>query len=513
MKCEICGSQLPEGSTHCASCGQPTRHKREFDSVKKHWDAVGMELKRYGSKRDSAEASVRERYRQNRSGRRWLAIILAVALVICGFTVAKQPLVSGVTYLNGWWAMEQGDYDRAASLFSQVDGDFLDTRERLAQCEEAQLRACYDMAMEDYRQGNYAGAISLFRALRDYSDAADYAARCAERILEALPAAQYHWSFDGDLSEENGTASEPRGDAAVKGVVDSRLSKAAAFDGSGDYVTGGNGANVTEDWTLELVLVPTSGEDMVVLAKMDWKTGECPYRVLLCGGCLVWELTTADGEIISLQSSSQLLPGEKWYHIVLAKEEMDYSMYIDGVWQDGMVVPGEILQGEQILTIGDQTHRDEGETISGFRGFIADVAIYESALGSIEALLRYETMEALCIRRWDTSYYALPEEAERDNFVIYQSGANDRTEVLVFDIPEQKADHLTWDSDRGCFVVEPGGLSENITVYYLEGEEWVLYDSGMTELFAAPSEIISSNLDIWLNEEECLPSVLIGGRG
>lgn len=513
MKCEICGSLLPEKSACCAKCGQSVDSGKEYASVKRHWDAVAAERKRYESKRGKAEHAVRERYRQNRAGRRWLTIILAVVLVVCGWLFLQDTIEDGVLYLNGWWAMEQGDYARAAELFSWMDEPFLDSQARMETCEQEAYRAAYDMAMEEYRQGNYGSAIPIFRSLGTYRDAQAYAKLCAEEILGGIPAPAYHWSFDSDLSEENGIASEPRGDVLVKGVVDSPMGKAAFFDGTGDYVTGGNDANMTENWTLELLIAPNSWEDMTVLAKMHWKTGECPYRVVIREGCVVWEFTTEDGEVFSLRSSP-LQIAKRFHHVVLVKNDSAFDLYLDGQWQDGMVHNARILQGDQILTIGDQTHRSEGESISGFRGFIADTAVYDHPFSAVEALVRWEHLEGKAARRWDTSYYALPEEAEQHNFVIYTSDVYDRTEVLVFDIPNQGEEHaLRWDADLVCFVTEPDGYFTNAAVYYLEGEEWVLYDYDLVELFASHSEIISSNLDIWIDGELKLPSVLIGGRG
>lgn len=514
MKCEICGGQLQSGDTHCTLCGQPVHHKREFDSVKKHWDAVRLELARYDSKREKTERSIRDTYRRKRSGRRWRGILLLVALVVCCFTVAKEPVMSAVTYMNGWWAMEQGDYDRAASWFRELDPDFLKTGEHLYTCETALLRAEYDRAVADYERGEYYSAMQTFENLGDFQDAAEYHGLCVQRILESVPEPMHLWSFDEDLSERSGIPSEPRGEATVKGVVDSRISRAAIFDGSGDYVTGGNGANMTGKWSMELLLCPTSGEDMAVLAKMDWKTGQAPYRVYISGGELVWELTTVTGECLSLRSGIQLLPGEKWYHVVLTKDEMSCELYVDGVWRDGVVLPDQVLQGEQILTIGDQTYRGEGVELSGFRGYIANAAIYENCLTLPQIELMYDQQEALCSQHWDTSYYALPEDAVRDNFLIYRSADYDRYEVLVFDIQEQRDDHyLTWNWERQCFDVEYAGQPVNISRYYLEGEEWILVESDMDALYVFYAELISSNLDVYEYAELILPRVLIGGRG
>lgn len=512
MKCSVCGKEISAGSSHCPECGQSLKNgKAEFDSVKKLWEAAEAETKRYESRRDKAKSDVIAR-RPKGCGRKigcllLIAVLVGSAIMIPGF---EDLLDMGAGYLNAWWAMEQGDYARAGELFGELD-DFLNAEENARLCEEKLLGEIYDNAISAYQQGDYEQALTLFEQVRGYSDAEAQIKTCTRLILEGIPAPAYHWSFDEDLSEANGTETNQRGEAEVRGVVDSRISPAAFFDGSGDYITGGNTANVTEDWTASLLLAPTSGEDMAVLAKMDWKTGAESYRLYITEGQLVWELAMDSGTVAELRSQTRIQPGERWYHVVLVKSGMDVSLFVNGAKEASLVLAGPVYTGEETLTIGDQTYRDENCTLTGFRGYIADAAIYENALSEKEAELLYEAAEFNATHLWDTSFYALPEEADQEYFLTYR--ANGRYEVLVFDLRDRGDDTcLVWDIDTGVVSLS-GAQVANCDRYYLEGETWILAESALENLYIGAEEPLGSNLDVYSGSKLFLPRVVIGGRG
>lgn len=512
MKCSVCGKEISAGSSHCPECGQSLNTgKTEFDSVKKLWEAAEAETKRYESRRDKAKADVIAR-RPSGCGKKigcllLIAVLIGAVIMVPGF---EELLDMGAGYLNAWWAMEQGDYVRAGELFGELD-DFLNAEENGRLCQEKILGEIYENAIDAYQRDDYEQAMALFEQLGDYSDAAAHVKTCARLILEGIPAPVYHWSFDEDLSEAGGTETNQRGDAQVQGVVDSRIRPAAAFDGSGDYITGGTTANVTENWTVELLLAPTSGEDMTVLAKMDWKTGTESYRLYITEGQLVWELVMDSGVVAELRSQTRIQPGERWYQVVLVKSGMDVGLFVNGEKEASLVLSGLVYTGEETLTIGDQTYRSEDCTLTGFRGYIADAAIYENALSEKEAELMYEAVEFSATHLWDTNFYPLPEEADQDHFLTYR--ANGRYEVLVFDLRDQTDETcLDWDAGTGIVSLS-GAVEANCDRYYLEGETWILMETGLESLTTSAEELLGSDLDVYSGGELMLPRVVIGGRG
>lgn len=511
MKCSICGKEL-SSLGHCPGCGQLIPEREPCESVKNHWQAVQTETKRYESKLDQAADEVRTQFRKTRNGRRLRLALLAVVIAAAVFFLGGEMVDSGVQYLNAWWTMERGEYALAAEMFEALDSDFLNAREYAEACRDSARPEYYQEGLEAFASGEYRQALALFEQSGSYSDASDYADRCASEILSGLTAPAYHWSFDEDLSEANGTHSEQRGDAVAKNVVDSRIGGAAILDGDGDYVTGGTGANITENWTLSTLLLPRSWEDMAVLAKMDWATGSFAYRMYIQGGFLVWAVTMENGEILELVSQSAFIPGEKWYLVSVVKEGDQLRLYVDGREEASLTLSGAPAGGEEILTIGDQTFREENCTLTGFRGCVADLAIYETALDALELELMYRVREYDCTHAWDTSFYALPEDALRDHFVIYRSvGEDERTEILVFDLQDDMEDVIHWYSEEMSFCYGDDSRICNVARYYQEGEEWIYLDSGMEESWTTASDVISSSLSVYRDGEPALEPLLIGG--
>lgn len=511
MKCSICGNELSELG-HCPACGQLNRPQESCESVSRHWQAVQTETTRYESKLDQAVSQVRSQYRAIRKKRRIRLAVIAVVIAAAVYFLGGEFLENGVQYLSARQAMDHGEYARATQLFETLPMDFLDAGDLYRECREKARPEYYQTGMDEYEAEEYRTALELFDLAQDYSDAPSYARRCMTEILNQMPPVAYHWSFDEDLSEENGAVTEQRGDAVAKNVVDSRIGGALILDGDGDYVTGGAGANVTERWALSTLLLPQSWDDMAVLAKMDWKTGDYAYRMYIQDCQLVWKLTLENGEVAELISQTSFFPGEQWHLVTVVRDSSELMLYVDGQKEASVILSANPAQGEQILTIGDQTFREEGCTLTGFQGCIADVAIYEVLPDELERQLMYRIREYDCTHPWDTSFYPLPEEALREHFVIYRStGEQERTEILVFDLSENWGECINWYGESMSFCYADDSLIRNAARYYAEGESWEYLDSGMTETWTSAADVISSTLAVYRDDGHILEPLVIGG--
>lgn len=516
MKCSVCGKELSSGG-QCEHCGQPQTGRQTAESVKKHWESAEAETRRYESKRDKATAKVREEFRQQRVGGRWGCGLMLVALIVLVFVLEGTGLLTdSVDYMNAWWAMEQGEYVRAAELFDRIDSDFLGTRDHREYCQEQVRRATYDEAVSLYDGGDYDQALGMFDALGDYADCRDYARSCTEYILRTLESPVSHWSFEADFSEDSGIESGIRGDAQVRRVVDSRITTAAAFDGSGDYITGGTGANMTEDWTLTVQFAPRSLENVTILTKMDWETGHAPYRLCIRDEQLVWQMTTEDGQTVELVTRSRLHAAEQWYQVAVVKEGMTVTLYLNGEAADSVVLPSPVITGEETLTIGDQPYHGEDAGFGGFHGYIGDVAIYERSVTPLALELSYEAMEYDATHLWDTSFYWLTEGEYGDFFVFFRSEVHDNQMMLaILDVRERsEAVGLVWNPDKSTLCFDDETMLLCYDWYCLEGETWVLVEEDVVPDITFVSEVLSSDLPVYdLSGQVMLEPVIIGGRG
>ena len=511
MKCTVCKQENPDHAAFCSGCGQPLREK-EGGMLGKHWAKAREEISRYEKERNDWEQRIRKGGKKN--WKRWviLAVVLALAAAFVNFVPAGEHLArNGKLYMNGWWALEQGDYLLAEEYFAQVSGDFLGTERYLELCSVENRFHRLMNAQQCIDRGDYAGALEILYNLDADAESEELIAQCYQRIVEDIPAPAHHWAFEEDVSDQGGLASEVRGEAVVKGVVDSRITRGVFLDGDRDYVTAGTDLNMTENWSMTVLLAPVESEFATVLAKMDWQTGLMAYRMSLSDGHIIWEVSAEDGSMWQLYGQYRVNPGQQWYHVTLTKQGRELMLYVDGVHQETVTMNGEAYVGNQTVTIGDQAYHSE-YTAPGLRGYIGDVAVYEYTLSELEVRSLYQQVAYNATHRWDTSFYFLKDADQGDHFLFCRSELNSDTHTLVvIHTDEDWADRELRVNIYG--EIQFPGDAVTCDWYILEGETWIPVEMGVGYQPALLTEVVSS--DLMVADELTgiyVEPVLIGGR-
>lgn len=512
MKCTVCKQENADHAAFCSGCGQPLREKAG-GMLDKHWASAREEISRFEKERADREQRIRKSAKKN--WKRWiiLAVLLALGAVFVNFVPAGQTLLrNGQRYMNGWWAMEQGDYLLAEEYFSRVSGGFWERERYLERCRVENRGHWLLEAEHCINRNDYAGALEILENVDAGSDSEELMARCYQGIVEGVPAPVHHWAFEEDVSDQGGIASEVRGEAVVKGVVDSRITRGVFLDGDRDYVTAGTDLNMTENWSMTVLLAPVEQENGTILAKVDWQTGDMSYRLRLDDSHFIWDVATANGTEWKLYAECQVRPGQQWYHVTLTKQGRVLSLYVDGVLLRSVIPESDVLSGSQTVTIGDQAYHDD-YTPPGFRGYIGDVAVYEHTLSDLEVQALYQQVAYHATHRWDTSYYFLKEGDQGDHFLFCRSEINPDTITLVVIHTEQNWKDQELTVNIYGELRFPGDAATVCDWYILEGETWIPVETGADYQPALLTEVISS--DLMVADELTgiyVEPVLIGGR-
>ena len=202
-----------------------------------------------------------------------------------------------------------------------------------------------------------------------------------------------YWTFDEDdidgkmlkdvLGDNDGTISgDPK-------VIDGKISKALAFDGSNHIVFGNDPSVLLSDTDLSVMIwfnADTVGpglDDNTGYLVGTYSSGNGKYYQLFVeNGTIAWSI---DDNVTKTQINSPINAGE-WYHAV-------------GVRESGKKIK-LYLNGELALDADDQTTADitsdaplyAGNRFAGsraFKGLIDDIGIYNRALTEAETLQNY----------------------------------------------------------------------------------------------------------------------------
>ena len=100
-------------------------------------------------------------------------LMAAVAAAVCAVLVVTKVIIPNSHYQKALSCMENGDYDRAMQLFSELAG-YKDSAEKARTCsEQAVLENAYVDANTLLSNGQYDDAIAAFREISTYKDAAE----------------------------------------------------------------------------------------------------------------------------------------------------------------------------------------------------------------------------------------------------------------------------------------------------------------------------------------------------
>ena len=161
------------------------------------------------------QRKIKEREEKARAAKmRKIGILMAVvAAAVCAVLVVTRVIIPNSHYQKALSCMENGDYDRAMQLFSELAG-YKDSAEKARTCsEQAVLENAYVDANTLLSNGQYDDAIAAFGEISTYKDA-------AEKIEQAKEQAKQLQYQDALADLENGnyeaaqTAFENLGDYA-----------------------------------------------------------------------------------------------------------------------------------------------------------------------------------------------------------------------------------------------------------------------------------------------------------
>ncbi len=511
MKCTVCATEYASGRA-CPNCGCVSPDQDRPAAVKRHWETGAKSVKTYEDRRESIRSSsAGDASRKNKKA--WLRRIgLAAVAAALAMTVGRGICQQLVNYAGGWWAHRQGDLWKAHTLLEQVDDDLMDAGAIKAECARYVWQQNYYQAERLYLQGEYLQALEALEPLRSGGDVEEMILACQQKLLVDLVPG-LHWQFAQNLEEAQAReTTTPVGDVDLRNIINSRGVSAAAFDGNGDLLKLGNGMNVTENWSLEMLFVPRRNGDMVLLGKQSAPDSGC-WRLGMESQRVVFTMMLGDGSQVRLESQELIWASQRWHHAVVVRQGGDLRLYLDGTLTAQATLTASPVHTEEEVTLGGDVY--EGyETAENpwFHGYVAELAVYDQAIQPALVRGMYDKVAFQAERVWDTNYPQLPPEAVQQHFVIYRSLEHEgRVEAQVFDVvwPEEE-DALCWNESGQSLTFVDDSELENCQRYYLTEEGWVL-DQEMEELYAWTVEPISSDLRIYQGYQLMMDQIILGG--
>lgn len=238
----------------------------------------------------------------------------------------------------------------------------------------------YSSAIELYNAGQYSEALTTFERIEDYQDSADYIYSCKENIAnQVLPDLQ--WDFSNSLSEVNGATSTVHGDTQIVDIWDGPVTKAAEFDGSGDYIDCGSELNLPYQHTFSILLNCRNVDKNYSNFFAKYETNrEGPYAFSIRQGYVnCWITEDASNDSYTEIESETRLQNNRWYVITIVKDYNDFRIYIDGTLSgEGSIY--EINENNDSVLIGSQAFLFSPEEDLQFDGYIGSISIYNQAL-------------------------------------------------------------------------------------------------------------------------------------
>lgn len=190
----------------------------------------------------------------------------------------------------------------------------------------------------------------------------------------------YYWDFSDSLEEKNGLQSVVHGDVEIVKIPNSDERQAAYFDGDGDYIVCGEEINLTENFTLNILLCceDVNKEYSNFLAKYE-KSGKGPYAFSIRQGHINCWITEDNNRNYTEIESATLLNNNEWYFISIVKRGNNFQIYINGQLDaEGNVK--STIHNNNLVTIGRQALMFPPEEDLQFTGYIGEISIYNEAL-------------------------------------------------------------------------------------------------------------------------------------
>lgn len=169
------------------------------------------------------------------------------------------------------------------------------------------------------------------------------------------------------------------GDCQVVDIFGDGSLIAASFDGDGDYLELGQGYNVSDSFTLNVVLccLDPYRQYSSFFAKYD-TSGEGPYAYSINSGHVNCWFSTPEGSA-SVESGAKITLGT-WHLITIRYDAGQINLFIDGVLDSALELSAGTVQNQDMVTIGRQALLYDPIQDLQFNGFIRSVELHKEAL-------------------------------------------------------------------------------------------------------------------------------------
>ena len=187
------------------------------------------------------------------------------------------------------------------------------------------------------------------------------------------------WDLSQGFAEiRNGYQTEPFGDVQTVDVLGDGSLMAASFDGDGDYLSLGNAYNMSENFTLNVVLccLDTQKSYSAFFAKYE-TSGEGPYAYSINQGRINCWVSTENGSVN--EDSEAVVETGTWYLISIVRDGNSLQLYVNGQPDVSLDITG-VIANEDLVTIGRQALLFDPVEELQFTGYIRYVDLYTETL-------------------------------------------------------------------------------------------------------------------------------------
>lgn len=353
--CERCGERIPR----CPKCGEIIKSsnikfcRRDGTKIPQETLAILLRHERGNTEsiRQEKETNEKKQRRRKKSGKRVLLSLVFLVAAIC--------LITGLVLINK---------DRLLRAVVKNTGEDSATESSLEEIAERDDSVYSDTVSED---SGHESTIQQESEITVESVAEESVPTDASRDTKPV----IEWKFDTDLSATNGTKSIAFGDTAI---VELDNISAAAFDGDGDYISCGNGINMSDSFTFNSVIKCTDINKDYSAFFAKWESNpDGPYAFSVNQGYVNCWVTGTDGGYFELESDTKL-NADQWYCVSIVRDGDTINLYIDGRLERQGIMEN-VIQNSDEVTIGRQALMFEPEDQLQFTGYIASIAIYDSA--------------------------------------------------------------------------------------------------------------------------------------
>jgi len=449
MKCPYCNCVLPDGSSFCDKCGQAIPIKStQSTASSSYWSEVEKQTTRDEKIRTAAE---NEFLRKQKQKRRTVLVSLILAGVVAAVIFYFVSVYPNQQYTNALTLLNSGKYHEAMAIFEDL-GNYKDSSAQIGKCQEGITEQRYQEGVTQYQSGNYNEALQIFEELNPHRESQTYIYECYLKIAQSL-VPTYSWDFSEALTENSGLTSTVHGNINIKEVLNSNIAAAAYFDGDGDYIECGQGINLTENFTFNILLCcqDVYKDYSAFFAKFEENGG--PYAFSINQGHINLWITEDNGYHTEIESTTEIWNNE-WYLVTIVKEGNNFKLYIDGKLDSEDSI-SSVHTGEDLVTIGRQALMFYPEDQLQFTGYIAEIAIYEQALTNKEITALFESIQASPNTNDSSIVEDIPEDALLWNDHYY----------AVFDNCKSWEEAAAYCESRGGHLATIASVEENNALF------------------------------------------------